>query len=72
MADPIDEANELSERLRTEALAEQRQRARQRARRPSLPDCVACGDPIPEERRALGGITRCVGCETLIEGTGGR
>ncbi|MGO1078325.1 TraR/DksA C4-type zinc finger protein [Inquilinus sp. CA228] len=74
MADPIDQANELSERLRIEALAEQRQRARQRSQlsrgRPSSPDCLACGEPIPEERQALGGVTRCVGCETAAEGRG--
>jgi phage/conjugal plasmid C-4 type zinc finger TraR family protein len=71
VADPIDQANELSERLRTEALAEQRQLARQRALRPSRPDCLECGEEIPAKRQALGGVTRCVVCEALVEATGG-
>lgn len=33
----------------------------------SLTDCIDCDDEIPEARRALGGIRRCVPCQTKHE-----
>ncbi|WP_325436289.1 TraR/DksA C4-type zinc finger protein [Pseudomonas nitroreducens] len=34
---------------------------------PSLTHCCECDAEIPAERQALGGITRCVPCQTKHE-----
>lgn len=39
---------------------------------PSREECRDCGDEIPEARRALGGMTRCVPCQTTFEKRGHR
>jgi phage/conjugal plasmid C-4 type zinc finger TraR family protein len=45
----------------------QAEMAEQRAR-PSLEECEDCGEDIPLERRQLlGGVTRCVHCQSLYE-----
>lgn len=46
-------------RLRAEAAARRRQ--------PSRAFCVECEEPIPEKRRALGGVQYCVDCQELID-----
>ena len=33
--------------------------------RPPLTECIECGEPIPEARQRLGGVTRCVECQEL-------
>lgn len=43
------------------------QLARSRTSGPSRSDCIDCGDDIPPERQALGGVTRCVRCQTAHE-----
>ena len=30
-------------------------------------DCDDCGDAIPAQRRAIGGVTRCIQCQTNFE-----
>lgn len=30
-------------------------------------ECEECGDEIPAQRRAIGGVTHCIGCQTKIE-----
>lgn len=30
-------------------------------------ECEECGTEIPEQRRALGGVKFCIGCQTAIE-----
>lgn len=30
-------------------------------------DCDDCGAEIPAQRRALGGVTRCIQCQTRFE-----
>lgn len=35
---------------------------------PSEPECVDCGNDIPIMRRKLGGVKRCVDCQSSIEG----
>ena len=30
-------------------------------------ECGDCGDEIPAQRRALGGVTRCIQCQTEFE-----
>jgi phage/conjugal plasmid C-4 type zinc finger TraR family protein len=69
MADQFDRAQVLEERERERAIAAQL--ARPRPAGESRSDCLECRKPIPEARRALGGMTRCVPCQALIE-KGGR
>ena len=62
MADDIDRAN---------ATIDAEMRARLRALPtftvPSLLDCHECGDEIPSKRRAIGGVTLCIDCQTVYE-----
>lgn len=30
-------------------------------------ECEDCGEEIPEQRRELGAVTRCIGCQTELE-----
>lgn len=30
-------------------------------------ECDECGEEIPAQRRSIGGVTRCVGCQTEFE-----
>lgn len=62
MADLADRAGELIEERMEQALA-----ARQVTTGPSETHCIECDDEIPERRRALGGITRCVDCQSIVE-----
>lgn len=42
----------------------------QNARRIEFPShfyCEECGAEIPEQRRKLGSVTLCIGCQTLLE-----
>ena len=34
---------------------------------PSLLHCIDCDDEIPAARRALGGVRRCITCQTKYE-----
>ncbi|WP_085694522.1 MULTISPECIES: TraR/DksA family transcriptional regulator [unclassified Pseudomonas] len=65
MVDWFDRAQVLEQRQRDQAI--KAQLARKRPSGPSLTHCEDCDQPIPEKRQALGGITRCVPCQTLIE-----
>ncbi|CAH0322263.1 hypothetical protein SRABI130_05740 [Pseudomonas sp. Bi130] len=65
MVCPFDRAQALEQRQRDQAIAAQLAQARPSG--PSLTDCQDCDKPIPKQRRALGGMTRCVPCQTLIE-----
>jgi len=65
MVCPFDRAQALEQRQRDQAIAAQL--ARTRPSGPSLTHCEDCDKPIPEERQALGGMTRCVPCQTLFE-----
>lgn len=40
---------------------------RQVQKRVSLSHCEDCGVEIPAERQAIGGITRCVHCQSEME-----
>ncbi len=35
----------------------------------SASECADCGDDIPTQRQALGGVTRCIECQTEFEAT---
>lgn len=30
-------------------------------------ECEECGEEIPAQRRAIGGVTHCIGCQTKLE-----
>lgn len=63
--DAADRAGELIEEREAEAIAAARWRHGE-----SLSHCEDCGDEIPEPRRALGGIRRCVDCQGDYERRG--
>lgn len=65
MVCPFDRAQALEQRQRDQAIAAQL--ARKRPSGPSLTHCEDCDQPIPEKRQALGGMTRCVPCQTIFE-----
>ena len=55
-------------------LAEQHHReralnARSKATAPSKHHCEDCGIAIPEARRSMPGVTRCIDCQTEFEET---
>lgn len=62
MADIGDIAQQFAEEDLERALA-----ARKRLSAFSSPECYECGDDIPAERQAVGGITTCVDCQSIIE-----
>lgn len=65
MVCPFDRAQALEQRDRDQAIAAALAGARSTG--PSLEHCDECGEEIPEARRALGGMTRCVPCQTTFE-----
>ena len=65
MVCPFDRAQALEQRQRDQAIAVQL--ARPRPSGPSRTHCQECESPIPEARQALGGIVRCVPCQTTFE-----
>lgn len=65
MADWVDRALEREELELERALSAQLASAKPAG--PSLPYCATCGDEIPAKRQALGGVTRCVPCQTTFE-----
>lgn len=62
MSDIIDRANDQAQEELNRNLAKA-----QRFDQPSLAECVECGEDIPERRRRLGGVTRCIDCQSVIE-----
>ena len=65
MVCPFDRAQVLEQRQRDQAIAAQL--ANSRASGPSLTHCQDCDQEIPPARQALGGMNRCVPCQTLTE-----
>lgn len=63
MADDADVASDYEERHRASALAS----ITKQVETESLEHCVKCGDDIPVERQAFGGVTLCVHCKTVEE-----
>jgi phage/conjugal plasmid C-4 type zinc finger TraR family protein len=69
MANAADLAGELIEErdaAREQVIAARRQQFEIE----SETHCVECDDEIPERRRALGGVTRCVDCQGIFEARG--
>lgn len=62
MSDIIDRANDQAQEELNRNLAKA-----QRFDTPSLAECVECGEDIPERRRRLGGVTRSIDCQSVIE-----
>ena len=65
MSCPFDRAQALEQRQRDQAIAAQLAKARPTG--PSRLDCLDCEGEIPAARRALGGIQRCVPCQSTFE-----
>lgn len=70
MVCPFDRAQALEERQRDQAIAAALAQAPSSG--PSLTNCEDCNSEIPEARRALGGKTRCVPCQSTFEKGGQR
>lgn len=69
-ADPLDQAADLTDQQRDDALAAgaATRAALFRAKPPAARDCIDCGDPIPAERlAAVPGTARCVQCQQIHE-----
>lgn len=67
MTCPFDRAQALEQRQRDQAIGAALAHARGRSAGPSLTHCKDCDEEIPEARRALGGMTRCVSCQSDLE-----
>ncbi|WJR28852.1 TraR/DksA C4-type zinc finger protein [Pseudomonas mosselii] len=65
MVCPFDRAQALEQRQRDLAIAAARGKTAPAG--PSLTHCEDCDGEIPEARRALGGKTRCVPCQSTFE-----
>ena len=65
MADEADEAEERQSLFIEEAL--KRTLKNRRFDKESLPHCIECDESIPEARQKLGGVTRCIECQTQAE-----
>lgn len=65
MVDWFDRAQVLEQRQRDQAIAAQL--ARSRPSGPSRTHCMDCDSEIPQQRQALGGILRCVPCQSIHE-----
>lgn len=65
MVCPFDRAQATEQRQRDQAIAAQL--AQSRPIGPSLTHCVDCDQNIPAARQALGGMTRCVPCQSIFE-----
>ncbi|MFJ2387666.1 TraR/DksA family transcriptional regulator [Pseudomonas koreensis] len=65
MVDWFDRAQELEQRQRDQAIKAQLQTPMPVG--PSLTHCQNCDKEIPPARQALGGMTRCVPCQTDVE-----
>lgn len=61
MADEIDLATEVSEKLLEQALRRQRDRARQQQSPEPVTECTECGEALPETR-IQHRFQLCVGC----------
>jgi phage/conjugal plasmid C-4 type zinc finger TraR family protein len=62
MVDWFDRAQELEQRQRDQAIQAQLRQSRPVG--PSLTHCQDCNKEIPPARQALGGMTRCVPCQS--------
>lgn len=68
MVCPFDRAQALELRQREQAITAVL--ARKRPSGPSRTHCEDCDHEIPPARQALGGMTRCVPCQSIFEKEG--
>jgi len=64
--DDFDRAQDLEMASRNVLIANQRLNIKAI----TLSHCQDCGDAIPEQRRAVKGVTRCIDCQQLNENIG--
>ena len=62
MVDSVDIANSVIEQALTASLSR-----RNHSQAQSLCECEDCGEVIPEQRRKLGAVTRCIDCQIAFE-----
>ncbi|AYO54940.1 TraR/DksA C4-type zinc finger protein [Acinetobacter wuhouensis] len=62
MADFADTASEIEQECLQQALQNRAQFSAH-----SHFECDECGEEIPEQRRAIGGVTHCIECQTKLE-----
>jgi len=74
VTDVFDQASDIEQLLRDQAIArqrresEERERSRQGGAASLRSECADCGDPIPERRRqAIPGCSCCTECEQARE-----
>ena len=60
-----DNADLAQEHIDAESAA--RMKCLQPSDRLSLSECQDCGDDIPPQRQAAGGVTRCIDCQSYHE-----
>jgi len=65
MVCPFDRAQATEQRQRDQAIAAQL--AQPRPIGASRSECLDCDGVIPKARQALGGILRCVPCQSIFE-----
>ena len=63
MVDSVDIANLEIEQALTASLTRRNHYQAQQ----SLCECEDCGEVIPEQRRKLGAVTRCIDCQIAFE-----
>lgn len=64
MADFADIATDIAEERLQRSIS-----ARAQFKAESNPECEDCGETIPAQRRALGGVIRCIQCQIKFEAT---
>jgi RNA polymerase-binding transcription factor DksA len=62
MADNADIAND-----NLEIAIKARLSSQEKFDKPSLEECIDCEEDIPLKRQELGGVTRCIDCQTNFE-----
>lgn len=62
MADDIDRANDIAQQSIERIISNA-----PKFNEPSYSECVDCGEDIPYERQQIGGIKRCIDCQTVME-----
>lgn len=62
MSDDVDLANDFGEKMLEKAINQ-----RPKFDGASLFECLECGEEIPEQRRRLGNVKYCIGCQAYFE-----
>jgi phage/conjugal plasmid C-4 type zinc finger TraR family protein len=66
--DPMDEASQIQNLTVSAAVTAIRAEMTRASKAPSRPDCLECGENIPEQRqRAVQGVQHCVPCAEIID-----